>query len=301
MAIKTSFTIKDLENLSGIKAGTIRIWEKRYNLFQPSRTESNIRYYDLKNMKRLLNVAAINNYGIKISKIASISEKDLIEKVKEIGKDKTAINNNEFLISMFRFDSRMFNQTFDKLLEKKSFEEIFFEDFSVLLNHLGDLWTCKAIDPVHERFISTHIRQKILTEIEKVQIREPSGSNVALFLPLNEMHDIGLLFIHYSLLKKGINSILLGHSVPIEDLKKVVEVFQEIDFISYFTIEPSKSKVPNYLKEFEQKILKNSNSKIHLLGRNTSEFKSKSSKVNVYKSIDEVLNYDWGKKNENEK
>ena len=252
-------------------------------------------------MKRLLNVAAINNYGIKISKIASISEKDLIEKVKEIGKDKTAINNNEFLISMFRFDSRMFNQTFDKLLEKKSFEEIFFEDFSVLLNHLGDLWTCKTIDPVHERFISTHIRQKILTEIEKVQISEPSGSNVALFLPLNEMHDIGLLFIHYSLLKKGINSILLGHSVPIEDLKKVVEVFQEIDFISYFTIEPSKSKVPNYLKEFEQKILKNSNSKIHLLGRNTSEFKSKSSKVNVYKSIDEVLNYDWGKKNENEK
>ncbi|MGB1040755.1 MAG: MerR family transcriptional regulator [Flavobacteriales bacterium] len=293
MAIKTTFTIKDLENLSGIKAGTIRIWEKRYNLFQPSRTESNIRYYDLKNLKRLLNVATINNYGIKISKIASISEEDIIEKVKEIGQEKTTVNNSEFLVSMFRFDSRLFNKTFNELLERKSFEEVFFEDFSVLLNHLGDLWACKTIDPVHERFISTHIRQKILTEIENVQVNSPTKKNVALFLPENEMHDIGLLYTHYCLLKKGVNSIFLGHSVPIEDLKKVIEIFHEIDFISYFTVEPPKNKVPAYMKEFEEKILNKSTSTFHLLGRNTVDFKNKSKKVKVYESIDDIINHDW--------
>lgn len=66
--IKDSFSIKDLENLSGIKAHTIRIWEKRYNLLTPDRTDTNIRTYSIKSLQKLLNISLLYENGYKISK-----------------------------------------------------------------------------------------------------------------------------------------------------------------------------------------------------------------------------------------
>ena len=74
------YSIKELEQLSGIKAHTIRIWEKRHKIIAPSRTPTNIRTYSDDDLKKIINVSLLNNYGIKISKIAKMSPADMIRK-----------------------------------------------------------------------------------------------------------------------------------------------------------------------------------------------------------------------------
>src|SRR5690606_5021372 len=123
--IKVNFSIKDLENLSGIKAHTIRIWEKRYNLLEPSRTDTNIRFYDSDNFVKLLNINLLYNNGFKISKIAEFSEDELILKTKELTTDKALGDStlNEFKVAMLNFDVAIFNQAYHKLLVYKPFSE----------------------------------------------------------------------------------------------------------------------------------------------------------------------------------
>ncbi len=120
--IKNEFSIKDLENLSGIKAHTIRIWEKRYNLLQPNRTDTNIRNYDLENLQKLLNVSFLNNNGYKISKISKLGERDIAMHVKEIALKKNLENHalNAFKVAMLNFDQAHFYKIYNKLSRRKN-------------------------------------------------------------------------------------------------------------------------------------------------------------------------------------
>src|SRR5690606_1557507 len=160
--IKSVFSVKDLENLSGIKAHTIRIWEKRYELFSPNRDENNIRSYTSNDLKRILNIAFLNNFGYKISKIAKLSDAEIVNLAQKIYSDKTdssfAISN--FKLAMFNFDSKLFHTTYDRLLDSKDFETIFYEVFMLLLVEIGFLWQTETLTPIHEHFISSLIRQK---------------------------------------------------------------------------------------------------------------------------------------------
>ena len=195
------FSIKDLENLSGVKAHTIRIWEKRYNLLQPKRTETNIRHYDLHNLQKLLNISFLNNNGFKISKIAKLDESELAPKTRQLafmGKnDSQAIV--AFKLSMLNFDQTLYYNTYNSLLEEKNFRSIFYEIFIPLLCDLGILWQTNTISSSHEHFLTVHIKQKILVHIERLQSTDPrpSTKTVVLFLPEHEVHDLGLLFINY--------------------------------------------------------------------------------------------------------
>ena len=150
MNVKTEFSIKDLENLSGVKAHTIRIWEKRYQLLKPNRTDTNIRKYNLNSLKRLLNVSFLYNDGYKISKIADLNEEELLQLIQ----NKAHSNQEDYALkafktSMFEFDNQLFNITYKKLLEQKTFSEIFEHIFIPLLNEIGLLWQTGTIDPVH--------------------------------------------------------------------------------------------------------------------------------------------------------
>ena len=140
--IKQDFTIKDLENISGIKAHTIRIWEKRYSLLQPQRSDTNIRYYSHQNLQKLLNIVLLNKNSFKISKIAEMSEESIVLNARELA-FKVAVNDeaiNSFKLSMFQFDKVLFNNTYNKLLHKKTFREIFKDVFMPFLEHIGLLW-----------------------------------------------------------------------------------------------------------------------------------------------------------------
>ncbi len=269
--IKNEFSIKDLENLSGIKAHTIRIWEKRYNLLQPNRSDTNIRNYDLVNLQKLLNVSFLNSNGYKISKISKLGDRDIAIHVNEIALKKNLENHaiNSFKIAMLNFDQVHFYKIYNKLREEKSFKQIVYEIFMPFLTELGTLWQTDTISIAHEHFISTLIKQKILLNIEKIQNKEESkdSKTFVLYLPMNEIHDIGLLFTQYELVSKGYHCIYLGPSVPIESLSSILNYYDDINFISYFTVKPEKGDLHDYLKEFYDTILKSNNNELWVLGR----------------------------------
>ena len=203
--IKQDFTIKDLENISGIKAHTIRIWEKRYNLLEPKRTDTNIRLYSNENLQKLLNIVLLNKNGYKISKIAKMTSEELILQSRE-QVFVSAVNDeaiNSLKLSMFQFDKALFNNTYNSLLNKMTFREIFKDVFIPFLDHIGLLWQTETLLPAHEHFISNLISQKIQIQTEKLQYSVTNASKTfVLFLPKNEIHELGLLYLNYELVFK---------------------------------------------------------------------------------------------------
>ncbi len=270
--IKSVFSIKDLENLSGIKAHTIRIWEKRYNILDPIRTETNIRTYDLASLQKLLNVVLLNSYGYKISRIAELTSDKIALVVREIISDKNSNNHvlNAFKMAMINFDQALFFNTYNNLLSEKTFREVFYEVIIPLMSEIGLLWQSGTISPAQEHFISYLIKQKLLINTEKVQILEPTRSDkvFVLYLPENEIHELGLMYLNYEILLNGYKTIYLGESVPIDSLKDMKKYFDNIVYISYMTVKPEKDDIDDYLKEINSEIL-DANSQIWFLGRMT--------------------------------
>ena len=268
--VKRSFSIRDLENLSGIKAHTIRIWEKRYGLLSPERTSTNIRTYSLASLQKLLNITLLYKNGYKISKIAKIPEIDIPVVVREIVAKNSTKNHaiNAFKLSMINFDPSLFQNTYNNLLSEKSFRDIFWEYFIPLLSELGLLWQTDTISPAHEHFITNLIKQKIYTSTEKLQLIEPTQHDkiFVLFLPENEIHEIGLLFINYEILLRGYKTIYLGQTMPLESLVDLQAYYNNIHYLSYFTVAPNKDRLGKYIDDFT-KIISQKNSNLWILGR----------------------------------
>jgi DNA-binding transcriptional MerR regulator len=295
--IKSEFTIKDLENFSGIKAHTIRIWEKRYNLLQPKRTDSNIRYYNLESLQKLLNVNLLYNNGLKISKIAKLSDAKMALNVRELSFNKgfETEASNSLKLAMLNFDERMFNQIYNSLLDSNTFQYIFTKIFMPFLNEIGVLWQVNSITPAHEHFITNLIKQKIHINIEKIQhITSPYKSKkFVLYLPMNEIHELGLLYLHFELLMRGYYSIYLGQSVPIDNLQDLKDSEMETIFVTYLTVEPSKASVEIYLKQVFDTTLKYSNDSLWVLGYKTLQMELDAFKipqVQIFKTPLDLLN-----------
>lgn len=292
---KHVFSIKDLENLSGVKAHTIRIWEKRYNLLKPKRSKTNIRHYDLNNLQKLLNISFLNSNGFKISKIAALDETELAPKTRELafmGKnDSQAIV--AFKLAMLNFDQILFYNTYNSLLEEKSFRTIFYEVFIPLLFDLGMLWQTNTISPSHEHFLTVHIKQKILVHIERMQSTDPrpSTKTVVLFLPENETHDLGLLFINYEILSLGYHTIFLGENIPLNNLKYINKLYDDIIYISYFTIKPSDNEIHNYLKIFSEEYLSVNKNSAKLIGHRIRNLNPENVPKNImlYDKIEDLV------------
>lgn len=293
--IKTTFSIKDLENLSGIKAHTIRIWEKRYNLLEPMRTDTNIRLYDIQNLQKLLNVVLLTKFGYKISRISKLSTIEIENFVRKVQNEKTANNHalSAFKMAMLNFDQQLFLNTYNELLSEKDFGVVFLETFIPLLEEIGILWTTNTISPSHEHFISYLIKHKILVNIEKhVSHKLDTSENVyVLFLPENEIHDLGLLFLHYEIVSRGNHVIYLGRSLPIEDVAELNNHFKSITFVTYLTVTPEEDNIIDYLKEFKAKALTNEKNELLVFGRRTEYLANFSdAKIKVYPGIAHFLN-----------
>ncbi len=292
--VKNVFSIKDLENLSGIKAHTIRIWEKRYDVLQPMRTDTNIRTYDLAGLQKLLNITLLHNYGYKISKIAEYSEEKIPEMVKQIISEKSAKSHaiSDFKMAMMNFDQALFFKTFDNLLSKKSFKEVFNEVFIPLMNEIGFLWQVDTITPAHEHFITYLIKQKLLSFTEVLQASQPTRNDKVfiLYLPSNEIHELGLMYLNYEVLLKGYKTIFLGESVPLDSLKDLKKYFNNIVYISYVTVEPDKDSINDYVHSLNKEILDN-NSEAWFLGRMTEHIivNELPKKVKLFTSIPELV------------
>ena len=292
--VKNSFSIKNLEHLSGIKAHTIRIWEKRYNLFEPERTNTNIRLYNLENLQKLLNVTLLYNNGYKISKIALLSSQEITENVHRLTINKNADDWSIglFKLAMINFDQRLFTKTFNDLLEQFSFSEVFKNVFVPLMNELGVLWQTNSISPSHEHFITSLVKQKIHAMCEDLQQKSTRRTDrkFVLFLPDNEIHELGLLYLQYEVLNNGFQCVFLGQSVPIESLNNLVDIGEPITFITYFTIEPTQDKIKTYLETFNSEIIENIDCELWVLGYQVQFMSDEMpDKIRKFRSIDDVI------------
>lgn len=293
--VKSVFSIKDLENLSGIKAHTIRIWEKRYDILQPMRTDTNIRLYDLASLQKLLNITLLHDYGYKISKIATYPQEKIPSLVREIISTKNAKNHavSAFKMAMMNFDQELFFNTYNWLIAEKSFKEIFFQVFIPLMDELGLLWQSDTITPAHEHFVSYLIKQKLLVNTEKLQVLKQTKFDkvFVLSLPLNEIHELGLMYLNYEILLNGYKTIYLGESMPIENLKDLKKHFNTIVFVSYLTVQPERDSINEYVAKMTNELV-DSNTELWFTGR-LVEFIEKeglSDKISIFNSISDLVN-----------
>lgn len=221
------YSIKELEALSGIKAHTIRIWEKRHNIIQPERTDTNIRLYSDDDLKRILNVSILYNQGYKISKIVSLSKDEMTNKINEISSEslpETEVYIDQLTVSMVELDELKFNHLLSQSILKHGFEKTMIKVIYPFLRKIGVLWLSNHINPAQEHFISNLIRQKVIVAIDGIEYNvDPTLPTVVFFLPENELHEIGLLFYYYLIKKKNYKTYYFGQDVPFPDLKKCVE------------------------------------------------------------------------------
>jgi len=295
--LKTKFSIKDLENLTGIKAHTIRIWEKRYNLLEPERTETNIRYYGLGSLQKILNVRYLYQNGIKISKIAALDDLQIKDNVRELANSNKEKNYaiDVLKLSMFNFDQVLFYNTFDELRSNLSFNEIFYQVIIPLFEEIGMLWQTDTISIAHEHFICELVKHKIIYHTEKVlkeKLESKSKRSYVLFLPENELHEIGLLYLNYELLTKGYNTIYLGQSIPNNSIMDLSEELSEVTFISCFTITPEKDDVNAYIQDFKEKNLINEKNKLIVWGPMSAHIDSSNFNdlsIRAYKSVKDII------------
>lgn len=220
------FTIKDIENLSGIKAHTIRIWEQRYSFLKPNRSDTNIRFYTADELKVILNIALLNKSGYKISRINKMSRDAMFKSVLSLTNEdaKADIVINNLIECMVNFDTEGFENILNKCIANSPIENSIVDIMFPFLDKVGILWLTNHINPAQERLVSNIIRQKIIVGIDSLPLKKTSSTKVCLFLPEGEYHEIALLFVAFLLKKSGIPIIYLGANIPFDELKTVTSV-----------------------------------------------------------------------------
>ena len=219
-----TFTIKDLENLSGIKAHTIRIWEQRYNLLTPQRTKTNIRHYSNVELKAILNIALLNKYGYKISRIDKMSSEEMNQKIALLSQAEAIQEKliNDLIGAMSDMNPDQFELLLDDHIRSKGIEKAIVKTIFPFLEKVGILWITNHVNPAQEHLATNIIRQKLIMGIEGVK-RVPENKNpILLFLPEGEYHELGLLFVYYLLKSRGFRVYYLGVNVPLKDVEFIV-------------------------------------------------------------------------------
>ena len=228
----TKFTIKDLENLSGIKAHTIRIWEQRYSFLKPSRTDTNIRYYSNDDLKTILNISILNKYGYKISHINKMSVNDVQARVAELnlaGAQQERIVN-ELIQVMVDLDISGFEKIIDKQIAANGIEKVILRIIFPFFERIGILWQTGHINPAQEHLTTNIIRQKLIVGIDQAKSLVKIKRSILLFLPEREHHELGLLLVYYLLKKSGADVYYIGANVPLKDAKFITDT-KKPDFV----------------------------------------------------------------------
>lgn len=246
-----TFSIKDLEKLSGIKAHTLRIWELRYGILKPERTDTNIRVYSNDELKQLLNITLLYNHGYKISRIAALKKAELIAAVNAIVDAQSPPSLQEALIiAMVELDEERFEKIISSSILRHGFSQTIETLVYPFLHRIGIMWQTGSINPAQEHFISGLIRQKLIAAIDGQSAPQNRRSRrFILYLPEDELHELSLLYYSYLLRSRGHRVIYLGQSVPFADLQKVAEIRSPYAIVAVFThVAPA----PAYLKKLSK-------------------------------------------------
>ncbi len=246
----TRFHIRDLEKFSGVKAHTIRVWERRYGLLAPGRTATNIRTYDIDELKTILNVSYLNLHGHKISRIAAMSPAQREKLVRDTTLEERSPDGilNSLILATLTYDEALFDRLCSDHERDHGFRSLVEQVFMTLLKRIGILWQSSAICPAQEHFVSNLIRQRLAVATAQQPTPSASGALHVLYLPEDEIHELGLLYLNYLLRSLGKRTLYLGQSVPRADLTHVAHAHSgELLFISVFVVQPAPDRVQDYM------------------------------------------------------
>jgi DNA-binding transcriptional MerR regulator len=244
------YSIKDLEKLSGIKAHTLRVWEQRYDIINPKRTKTNIRYYLDEDLKFILNIALLNKNGIKISKIAQMSREEIAEKVAAISEINFEYGTqlDALTISMIEMDEYKFDRIIRTNIQQLGFERTMLEIIYPFLDKLSVLWLTGSINPVQENFMSYLIRQKIVVAIDNEPLVNAKDANrFLIYLPEGEKQELSMLFMHYLLKSRGNSVIYIGQDITLTDLKDACNIYKPDYIFTMITETFSKEPLQQYI------------------------------------------------------
>lgn len=246
-----TYSIRDLEKISGIKAHTLRIWESRYSILSPKRTDTNIRYYEDDDLRLLLSISMLNCNGFKISRIAKMSQEEIHETCHSLQEvcDEFGQQINALTLAMIEMDEARFEKVISNCTLRHGFEETMVKVVHPFLKQVGVLWQTGAIRPSQEHFISNLIRQKLIVAIDgQVMNRNPEAPMYLLYLPEWEQHENSLLFAYYVLRARGNRVTYLGQQLPEEDLTAVIADVGPDYILSIMTVSPPKESAEAYLR-----------------------------------------------------
>jgi len=218
---KLRYSIKDLENFTQIKAHTIRIWEQRYGLLSPKRSNTNIRYYNEDDLKKILNINFLYTKGYKISKIASLSEVEIINASKaliHVDKGEKQSEIDSLTMNILEFNGAKINSFLDAELSKSSIEELYQSVILPLFEKLGKLWLVNSIDIIHEHYFSNIFKEFLISKISTLNVKSDSPKRAILFLHANEEHEFSILLYYYILKSSGYSCYYFGQNVPIKEI-----------------------------------------------------------------------------------
>ena len=232
------YSIRDLEKLTGIKAHTIRIWEQRYGLVTPARTDTNIRYYTDENLRHLFNIALLNRNGHKISKLAQMSPDEIAAKGAAIAQNNPNPNAqiDSLTLAMIDLNEASFEHVLVEYVSSNGFEHCMLELVYPFLDKLRLLWLTNSISPAHEKFVGQIIRRKLMCAIDKAMPRTEAPVFL-LYSPEGETQELTLLFIQYLLRFRGMRVTYLGANVDIADLRDACHVLKP-DYVFTILQEP---------------------------------------------------------------
>lgn len=249
------YKIKDIEVLTGIKAHTLRMWEKRYRILIPERTNTQIRTYTDSELSYLLNISLLNKSGYKISKIASLSEIEINDLVWKIKVSNELDNSGEkLIIALIHLDELLFRDTLNDLIKQNGLENTFTCHLIPFLDRIGVMWLVGSITPAQEHFISNLIRQKLISEIDKLSIPSQEERPIMLFLPEHEWHELGLLYYQFLLRHKGLHTIYLGQSLPFESALDCIRSFNPKALITSWLTSVEDEFMVNYFRQLKAEV-----------------------------------------------
>ncbi len=286
-----AFTIKDLENLSGIKAHTIRIWEQRYTFLNPSRTDTNIRYYSNDELKTVLNIALLNKYGFKISHIDRMSTSDIKEKILSLSQMEAQQERiiNEMIHCMVDLNVESFEKLLDENVGLRGIEKTITQLIFPFMERIGILWLTNHINPAQEHLVTNIIRQKLIVGIDGIHTLLNSKSQILLFLPEGEHHELGLLFVYYLLKRRGVKVIYLGSNVPLKDMDFVVKLKKPDAIFTHLTSVANHFNFEKFLNNMQTRVAE---TPIIISGQITQSYKKKApNNTHFKKTLSEVMEY----------
>jgi DNA-binding transcriptional MerR regulator len=286
------YTINDIEKLSGVKAHTIRIWEKRYNFLPHRRTDTNIRFYQDEDLELILNIAHLNRNGLKISKIANLSPDEIKQKVAS-SCDVDLVFDQQIdglMLSMFELNEFKFLKILNHKIKEFGFEYTIDKYIYPLLDKLSVMWIAGSVKGVHESFINNIIKRKLIIEIDKIKADyNPNATKFFIYLPEYEAHEMSMLYSYYILKSHGANTLYVGSQLSLQDVKDAVEIFKPDFIFTLFNDSYSESPLQPYLDNLE-KIA--NGSKILISGYQTLQQKiNTTDSLHILKSLDEIKSY----------